>query len=99
VKNLVMRVRDAGIHLAYDPTEPAGKTIAGIFEAIAEETSAAADHHLRISHGRLSVVETEGRRAGLGPSGSKSSRERWRSLTASANSTIPKINGAVLKDS
>jgi len=37
VKNLVMRVRDAGIHLAYDPNAPAGKTIAGIFEAIAEE--------------------------------------------------------------
>jgi len=37
VKNLVTRVRDAGIKLAYDPNEPAGKTIAGIFEAIAEE--------------------------------------------------------------
>jgi lysyl-tRNA synthetase class 2 len=37
VKNLVMRVRDAGINLAYDPNEPAGKTIASIFEAVAEE--------------------------------------------------------------
>jgi lysyl-tRNA synthetase class 2 len=37
VKNLVTRVREAGIHLAYDPNEPAGKTIAGIFEAVAEE--------------------------------------------------------------
>jgi lysyl-tRNA synthetase, class II len=37
VKSLVTRVRDAGIKLAYDPNEPAGKTIAGVFEAIAEE--------------------------------------------------------------
>jgi lysyl-tRNA synthetase class 2 len=37
VKNLVMRVRDAGINLAYDPNEPEGKTIASIFEAVAEE--------------------------------------------------------------
>jgi lysyl-tRNA synthetase class 2 len=37
VKNLVTRVRQAGINLAYDPNEPAGKTIAGIFEAVAEE--------------------------------------------------------------
>jgi lysyl-tRNA synthetase class 2 len=37
VKNLVMRVRDAGVNVAYDPNEPAGKTIAGIFEAVAEE--------------------------------------------------------------
>jgi lysyl-tRNA synthetase class 2 len=37
VKNLVMRVREAQIKIAYDPNEPAGKTIAGIFEAIAEE--------------------------------------------------------------
>jgi lysyl-tRNA synthetase class 2 len=37
VKDLVTRVRAAGVKLAYDPNEPAGKTIAGIFEAIAEE--------------------------------------------------------------
>ena len=37
VKLLVTRVRSAGIDLAYDANEPAGKTIAGIFEAIAEE--------------------------------------------------------------
>jgi lysyl-tRNA synthetase class 2 len=37
VKALVTRVREAGIKLAYDANEPAGKTIAGIFEAIAEE--------------------------------------------------------------
>jgi lysyl-tRNA synthetase class 2 len=37
VKNLVMRVRDAGVNVAYDPNEPAGKTIASIFEAVAEE--------------------------------------------------------------
>jgi lysyl-tRNA synthetase class 2 len=37
VKNLVMRVRDTGVNLAYDPNEPAGKTIASIFEAVAEE--------------------------------------------------------------
>jgi lysyl-tRNA synthetase class 2 len=37
VKALVTRVRGAGVDLAYDPNEPAGKTIAGIFEAVAEE--------------------------------------------------------------
>ncbi len=37
VKTLVTRVRGAGVDLAYDPNEPAGRTIAGIFEAIAEE--------------------------------------------------------------
>ncbi|HWZ84020.1 MAG TPA: lysine--tRNA ligase [Terriglobales bacterium] len=37
VKALVTRLREAGIKLAYDANEPAGKTIAGIFEAIAEE--------------------------------------------------------------
>jgi len=37
VEALVMRVRDAGIDLAYDAAEPVGKTIANLFEAIAEE--------------------------------------------------------------
>jgi lysyl-tRNA synthetase class 2 len=37
VNALVTRVRGAGVDLAYDPNQPAGKTIAGIFEAIAEE--------------------------------------------------------------
>ena len=37
VKQLVMRVRSGGVDLPYDPSEPAGKTIAGLFEAIAEE--------------------------------------------------------------
>ena len=32
-----MRVRSGGVDLPYDPSEPAGKTIAGLFEAIAEE--------------------------------------------------------------
>ena len=34
---LVERVRGAGISLKYDPAAPVGKTIAAIFEAIAEE--------------------------------------------------------------
>ena len=37
VKALVMRVREAGMNLAYDAAEPVGKTIAGLFEVIAEE--------------------------------------------------------------
>ena len=37
VKALVMRIRDAAMSLAYDPAEPAGKTIAALFEVIAEE--------------------------------------------------------------
>ena len=37
VKTLVGRVRSAGVDLAYDPAEPLGKTIAGIFEAVAED--------------------------------------------------------------
>jgi lysyl-tRNA synthetase, class II len=37
VKALVMRVREAGVDLRYDAAEPAGKTIAALFEAIAEE--------------------------------------------------------------
>jgi lysyl-tRNA synthetase class 2 len=37
VKNLVMRAREAGVSLAYDSNEPAGKTIASVFEAVAEE--------------------------------------------------------------
>jgi lysyl-tRNA synthetase class 2 len=37
VEALVMRAREAGIKLAYDPAEPVGKTIANLFEAIAEE--------------------------------------------------------------
>jgi len=37
VKALVKRMREAGMDLAYDPNEPAGKTVAGIFEVIAEE--------------------------------------------------------------
>jgi lysyl-tRNA synthetase class 2 len=37
VKALVMRVRGAGMDLAYDAAEPAGKTIAALFEAVAEE--------------------------------------------------------------
>jgi lysyl-tRNA synthetase class 2 len=37
VKKLVERFNQAHAHMAYDPNEPAGKTIAGLFEAVAEE--------------------------------------------------------------
>jgi lysyl-tRNA synthetase class 2 len=37
VKALVARHNFAGKHMAYDPTEPTGKTIANLFEGIAEE--------------------------------------------------------------
>jgi lysyl-tRNA synthetase class 2 len=37
VEALVERVRNAGVSLQYDRAEPVGKTIAAIFEAIAEE--------------------------------------------------------------
>jgi lysyl-tRNA synthetase class 2 len=37
VKALVSRFNSAHSHMAYDPREPAGKTIASLFEAVAEE--------------------------------------------------------------
>jgi lysyl-tRNA synthetase class 2 len=37
VKALVERFNSAHSHMAYDPNEPAGKTIANLFEAVAEE--------------------------------------------------------------
>ena len=37
VKNLIQRLRTGGIDVAYDPNEPLGKTIANLFEAVAEE--------------------------------------------------------------
>jgi lysyl-tRNA synthetase class 2 len=37
VKNLVQRFNRAHAHVAYDPKEPAGKTIANLFDAVAEE--------------------------------------------------------------
>ena len=37
VENLVQRFNSAHAHVAYDPKEPAGKTIAALFEAAAEE--------------------------------------------------------------
>ncbi len=37
VRELINRVRAAGVHVSLEPGEPTGKTIAGIFEAIAEE--------------------------------------------------------------
>jgi len=37
VKALVTRVRGGGVNLAYDAAEPVGKTIANLFEAVAEE--------------------------------------------------------------
>jgi len=37
VEGLVARVRGAGVDLAYDPAAPVGKTIANLFEAVAEE--------------------------------------------------------------
>jgi lysyl-tRNA synthetase class 2 len=37
VRELVNRVREAGVKLAYDAEEPVGKTIAALFEAVAEE--------------------------------------------------------------
>ncbi len=37
VKALVQRFNSAHSHMAYDPNEPAGKTIASLFEAVAEE--------------------------------------------------------------
>ncbi len=37
VKNVVERFNRAHAHMAYDPNEPTGKTIASLFEAVAEE--------------------------------------------------------------
>jgi len=37
VRELVNRVRGAGMNLPHDPNEPAGKTIAGLFETVGEE--------------------------------------------------------------
>ena len=37
VKKLVERFNAGNSHMAYDPNEPVGKTIAGLFEAVAEE--------------------------------------------------------------
>jgi lysyl-tRNA synthetase class 2 len=37
VRTLVQRFNSGHAHMAYDPNEPAGKTIAGLFEAVAEE--------------------------------------------------------------
>ena len=37
VKKLVERFNEAHSHMAYDPNEPVGKTIAALFEAVAEE--------------------------------------------------------------
>jgi lysyl-tRNA synthetase, class II len=37
VKKLVERFNSAHAHMAYDPNEPVGKTIAGLFDAVAEE--------------------------------------------------------------
>jgi lysyl-tRNA synthetase class 2 len=37
VRGLVERFNKAHAHVAYDPNEPAGKTIANLFEAVAEE--------------------------------------------------------------
>jgi lysyl-tRNA synthetase, class II len=37
VEQMAERVREAGISLEYKPGQPAGKTVAGIFEAVAEE--------------------------------------------------------------
>jgi lysyl-tRNA synthetase class 2 len=37
VRELVERVRSAGVKLAYDSAEPVGKTIAALFEVVAEE--------------------------------------------------------------
>jgi lysyl-tRNA synthetase, class II len=37
VKKLVEQFNRAHTHMAYDPNEPVGKTIAGLFEAVAEE--------------------------------------------------------------
>jgi len=37
VRELVNRVRAAGVNLGYDADEPVGKTIANLFEAVAEE--------------------------------------------------------------
>jgi lysyl-tRNA synthetase class 2 len=37
VENLVRRFNSAHTHMAYDPVEPAGKTIANLFDRVAEE--------------------------------------------------------------
>jgi lysyl-tRNA synthetase class 2 len=37
VRGLVERLRAAGADITFDPNEPTGKTIAGVFEAVAEE--------------------------------------------------------------
>jgi lysyl-tRNA synthetase class 2 len=37
VKNLVERFNSVHQHMAYDPNQPVGKTVAGLFEAVAEQ--------------------------------------------------------------
>ena len=93
VKALVARYNAAGKHMAYDPNEPAGKTIANLFEAVGRRAPAAADHHLRVPGRGLSALKEEGRRARLGGTLRDLRRANGDCPTASANSTIQRTSG------
>ena len=65
VEALVKRFNSAHAHVAYDPKEPAGKTIAALVRGGGGRASDSADDYLRVPYRRLSAVQAEGGRAGL----------------------------------
>ena len=65
VKQLVDRFNSGPCPHEVRSGRPAGKNIAALFEAAAEEHLHAADDHLRISHRCLAALQAEARRARL----------------------------------
>jgi len=98
VQKLVERFNRAHAHMAYDRNEPMGKTIASLFEAAAEEhlTQPTIIYEFPTAVSPLSKQKPDEpdwtERWEITPA-------RWRSPTASANSTIRKISGGASRAS
>ena len=94
VKALVERFNKSHAHMAYNAADPAGKTVAALFETVAEE-------HLRSQRSstnfRLRFLRCRSRNpmSRSGRSVSKFMPGRWRSPTASVNSMIRKTSASV----
>ncbi len=91
VEGLVERFNRAHAHMAYDANQPLGKTIAGLFEAVAEEhlTQPTIIYAFPTAVSPLSKQKPdEPERTSV-----RNFRGQMEISNGSANSTIPKISG------
>jgi len=94
---LVERVRGAGINLKYDAAAPVGKTIAAIFEAVAEEHLMQPTIIYEFPTAVLRRFQNRSRTSRTGPSALRYSRGRWKSQTGFSELNDPEDQRAAVR--